>query len=206
MALTQRKKRPINRKVTSLRDTRLLIIATEGRKTEKKYFSLFRNTRIQVKIIPTGDDDKSAPEYVLERLKKFSEDYELSAEDELWLMIDVDSWKNKKLSYIAAKATSSNFKLAISNPCFEIWLLCHHIFPNIKHTCCKKVETQLNATLKERYQHGYKKNNIHVTDYKDHLKQAIKNAKQLDNESTERWPKDIGTHVYKIVQQLVSTT
>jgi hypothetical protein len=36
MALTQRKKRPIVRSVEILRDTRLLIIATEGRITEKQ--------------------------------------------------------------------------------------------------------------------------------------------------------------------------
>jgi hypothetical protein len=34
MALTQRKKRPINRNLNSLGDTRLLIIATEGRITD----------------------------------------------------------------------------------------------------------------------------------------------------------------------------
>jgi len=40
--LRYRKKRPIEREVGVLRDARLIIIATEGEKTEKQYFSIFR--------------------------------------------------------------------------------------------------------------------------------------------------------------------
>ena len=87
MALTHRKKRPIDRNLEVVGDTRLLIIATEGRKTEKQQF---RNRRVQVKVIPTGEDNKSSPEYILRRLKYFRQEYDLKPNDELWLMIDVD--------------------------------------------------------------------------------------------------------------------
>ena len=89
-SLTHRKKRPIDRNSKCLRDTQLLIIATEGRSTEKQYFTRFQNTRVQIKILSTGKDNKSAPEYVLQKLKDFRQQYQLESNDELWLMIDVE--------------------------------------------------------------------------------------------------------------------
>jgi len=50
MAITSRKSRPLDRSVEHLRDTRLVIIAAEGRITERQYFAMFRSTRVQVKV------------------------------------------------------------------------------------------------------------------------------------------------------------
>lgn len=80
------------------RDTKLFIVATEGKETEKQYFGMFKSTRIKVEILATTEDGKSAPEYVLERLDKFKERYDLSNDDMLWLVSDVDRWRDKKLS------------------------------------------------------------------------------------------------------------
>jgi len=200
MALTQRKKRPIERSLKSLRDTRLLIIATEGRITEKQYFAQFHNRRVQVKVIPTGEDNKSSPEYVLERLKHFRQEHELEANDELWLMIDVDRWQDKKLSSVTQEAKASGFKLAISNPCFETWLLCHYILPTITTASCKKITEQLNDELKKVYNSGYNKAKLDTDHFKPYVKQALQNAKQLENNPSARWPNQVGTHVYKVVE------
>ena len=80
-------------------------------------------------VIPTSEDNKSSPKYVLERLKHFRQEYELAAGDELWLMIDVDRWQDKKLSSVTQEAYASDFKLAISHPCFETWLLVIIFYP-----------------------------------------------------------------------------
>jgi len=202
MALTHREKRPIVRSVESLRDTRLLIIATEGRITEKQYFAQFRNRRVQVKVIPTSEDGKSAPEYVLERLKHFRQEYELEVNDELWLMIDVDRWKNKKLSYVTREAKASGFKLAVSNPCFETWLLCHYVLPTITKASCREITQQLSGKLKKVHNRGYIKTKLNTNDFKVYVKQAVQNAKELDNNPKARWPLQVGTHVYKVVEQI----
>ena len=72
MALTSRRKRPIDRRSKPVPhwDARLFIIATEGKKTEKQYFSMFGNKRCQVKVIP-NEDNKSAPAHILKQLKNF---------------------------------------------------------------------------------------------------------------------------------------
>lgn len=204
MALTQRKKRPINRSLESLGDTRLLIIATEGRTTEKQYFAQFRNRRVQVKVIPTGEDNKSSPEYVLDRLKYFRQEYNLEANDELWLMIDVDRWQDKKLKTVTKEANNSGFQLAISNPCFETWLLCHYLLPIVTTASCQEINEYLKKELKKVHNSGYNKAKLNTDDFKPYVKQALKNAKQLDNNPKNRWPNQIGTHVYKVVEQLVT--
>ena len=121
MALTSRKKRPIDRqsKPAPHRDARLFIIATEGRKTEKQYFSMFGNKRCQVRVIP-NEDNKSAPAHILKQLKNFKKEFQLNADDELWLMVDVDRWGDKNLASVSAQAGHNKFQPAVSNPCFEV--------------------------------------------------------------------------------------
>ena len=124
MGLTGRKPRPLNRKIPFLRDTRLIVIATEGLRTEKQYFDIFKNTKVQVIVIPT-ENSSSAPEYIIERLNEYSEEYQIGVDDELWLMLDTDRWGDRKLSTICQVALQKDYYLAISNPCFEVWLYLH---------------------------------------------------------------------------------
>ena len=73
MSLTTRRRRPLNRNIPHPRDTRLVIIATEGEKTEKSYFEsrLFMSLRIQIKVLETRSG-RSSPNHVLNRLKEFA--------------------------------------------------------------------------------------------------------------------------------------
>lgn len=113
MGLTSRRPRPLDRGAGQVRDSRLVIIAAEGRLTEAQYFSMFRSTRVQLKVLPTPAGD-SAPEAVLARLADFRAEYELTADDALWLMVDVDRWGEKTLARVCREARSRGFELAIS--------------------------------------------------------------------------------------------
>jgi len=121
MSLTSRRKRPLDHAVPHLRDTRLIIIAAEGEKTEKQYFSVFQSLRVQVKVLHT-EEGLSAPKHVFARLNEYRRAYDLKGDDQLWLVIDVDHWPQEMLSEIAAGSVQKRFGLAVSNPCFEVWL------------------------------------------------------------------------------------
>ena len=86
------------------RDAKLFIVATEGKETEKQYFGMFHSTRIKIEVLATGDDGKSAPQYVLERLNTFKDNYDLNEEDMLWLVLDVDRWGENNLSLVCREA------------------------------------------------------------------------------------------------------
>ncbi len=193
MALTTRKKRPLDRSVLHQRDTRLIIIAAEGKETERQYFNLFRDTRIQVKVLPTGEDNQSSPRHVIDRLTSYREEYQIGDGDELWLMVDVDRWKN--LAEIAREALQCDYQLAISNPCFEVWLICHFQEPPQIAQTCQPIEDALREVLGGRYN----KSNLVLSQFADKLDSAIQRAEQLDINLKDRWPQCVGSHVYRVV-------
>jgi RloB-like protein len=177
------------------RDARLFVIATEGKETEKQYFNMFNSSRIKVEVLPTGDDGKSAPQYVLDRLDIFREQYDLDADDMLWFVSDVDRWPEKNLSTVCRAAKQKNYGLAISNPCFEVWLYLH--FADLHPDDCtgKDFEQRLKTTLGK-----YNKSNLDILAYQSGIKEAIERAKNLHPDLQEYWPTSIGSHVYRLVE------
>jgi hypothetical protein len=196
MSLTSRKKRPLNRNIPHLRDTKLIVVATEGKKTEKQYFDIFRNLKVQVQIIPS-DNNRSAPEYVLERLDKYKEDYQIADDDELWLMTDVDRWRDRKLAEITRLCNQKGYNLAISNPCFEIWLFLHFsdIGEEIKN--CSAVKILLRTHLG-----SYNSSNLDIEVFRPYVSKAVERAKHLHTNPNERFPSSIGSHVYKVIEKI----
>ena len=156
------------------RDTKLFIVATEGKETEKQYFRMFNSTRIKVEILATTEDGKSSPEYVLERLDIFKKQYDLNEDDMLWLVSDVDRWGDKKLSDVCSQARQRGYNLAISNPCFEVWLTLHFENINTEDRTCDNFKARLRTILG-----SYNGSNLNISAYKPNTKDAVNRAKNL---------------------------
>ena len=196
--LRHKKKRPLNRKESPLRDTSLVVIATEGEKTEPRYFEFFHSHRVQVLVLPT-EEGKSSPEHVLERLRKFDKEYRLEKEDTFWLVVDVDRWSKANLARVAQEASQRGYGPAISNPCFELWLLLHFEDVGEGKTTCTQLLRKLSKHLP-----GYTKSNLRVEAFTlPSVKNAVKRAKCLRTHDGERWPSKTGTDVYRVVQQIL---
>jgi RloB-like protein len=183
------------------RSAKLFVIATEGKDTEKQYFEMFGNRKLKVEVLATGDDNKSAPEYVLERLNKFIETYDLNDDDEFWLVLDVDRWvKPTQLIAVCREARQKGYQLAISNPCFEIWLSLHFEDLNPKDNTCKHFQVRLRNVLG-----SYNKSNLDLALYKPKIQDAIDRARNLDLKSSAYWPSTLGSHVYKLVESILQS-
>ena len=82
----------------AFRDARLIVIASEGKDTERIYFKAlakeYTNPRVHVHILERSVDEQnnSSPEHVLKHLNDYKSQYELEADDELWLVVDKDRW------------------------------------------------------------------------------------------------------------------
>ena len=61
-----KKPRPLTREEKTYRDDRLFVVATEDMHAPERYFDLFQNPRIKVRVLPT-QGGLSSPEHVLER-------------------------------------------------------------------------------------------------------------------------------------------
>lgn len=114
MNLRCKKSRPLIREEKTYRDARLFVIATEDTHAPAQYFRLFRNPRIQVRVLPT-EGGLSAPGHVIQRLDDFVEEFQMVQGDEFWLMLDTDHWVESNhitnFDQVCTQATQKGFHL-----------------------------------------------------------------------------------------------
>jgi hypothetical protein len=198
-----------------VRSSKLIVIATEGLKTEPSYFdalaSSYASKRTHVEII-VRQETAPDPQRVLSQLRDFKKSYKLKPNDELWLVIDVDRWTNQMLSDVTSQALQMSASLAVSNPCFEIWLLLHHralsdydqsvlgefLLNSKDGTSRSRLERELITIVGE-----FNKANLNTDGYILHVDKAIQNAESVDTSKDERWPQEIGTHVYRLAKHII---
>jgi len=194
-----KKRRNFVREMGERRYKRLFVIATEGEKTEPQYFSLFNDRQAIVKIMCLNRQKGSAPL----RVKKSMEDYliakkmDFRPDDEAWLVVDKDNWQDDHLRQLYEWANQkSNYGLALSNPCFEYWILLH--FEDAKGVssskdCRKKLQQYL-----PNYDKGIPSGKF--TPYM--ISDAIQRASNRDQTQDAPWPQSAGSTVYKLVQNI----
>jgi RloB-like protein len=122
----------LRRRHPRLRPRLRLLILCEGRVTEPMYFRDFRidtrNQLIEIEVVPACGVPKTLVEYAVERKKdaerraKSERDIFLRY-DEVWCVFDVDEHPN--LPEAKQQARDNGLQVAVSNPCFELWLLLH---------------------------------------------------------------------------------
>jgi hypothetical protein len=118
----------------------------------------------------------------------------------LWLVSDVDRWGDKKLSDVCSQARQRGYNLAISNPCFEVWLTIHFEDINTQDRTCDNFKARLRKILG-----SYNGSNLDISAYKPNTKDAVNRAKNLHPSSQHNWPPTLGTHVYRLVEILLKS-
>lgn len=197
--LTSRRKRPLDRSIPHERDTRLIIIAAEGEQTERQYFEseLFGNRRVQVRVLPPVGG-RSSPNWVYERLRAFAKQTQLHSEDQLWLVVDKDRFQDRMLSEVCSRAVRGKrlrVRLAISNPCFELWLYLHYAE---WHAGQYSSSRDMKKAHREQLG-GYNSSNLNIDNYRDRVDLAVQNAQKLDSAPSSRWPQNPGTHIPRLI-------
>ena len=214
-----KKSRPLDRTSGAPRDTSIVVIACEDTHAVKQYFSKFRTRRVQYNILPTVDGD-SSPRAVLERLDFYRSEFATEEHDELWICIDADHWirgqHQREFSQMLQECRSKGYGVAISNPCFEVWLLMH--FAEVDDSLllellgeepsgvvtddqrssfrCDKFEARLRQAAG-----GYNKSNVaRLRLTAEQVLQATERARRLDGIGDV--PNCPGTRVYKLIDAL----
>ena len=212
----KREFRPKTRK-SSLRDARLIIIAAEGTNTEQQYFDAlkveYENSRIHVEVL-TREDTASSPERIIAILNEFRATFKIKkGYDELWLVIDVDRWGIEKIAEIARLTLQKGYELAVSNPCFELWLLLHHRtlaqYPEEilgEFRANRKDGTNRTRLGKELLSilGSYNKLNLATKNFIPYVQVAVENARIIDVEPDHRWPNDLGSRVYRLALRIMA--
>lgn len=198
---------------------KIIVLAFEGNIAEEKYFEElksiddFNDGLIYLHLLKRPrNDTNSAPQHVYKKLKKEAkEEYNFKGEDELWMIIDRDSWPNID-EIIRLCRTQGNMHVAVSNPCFEFWLLLHtcdfssitdterqDIFENKRISNRKRY---IDKILGEKLLGGYNKSNPKVKRLIHKVRQAVREAKSIHKEE-DIYPAALGSDVFKVVEKML---
>ncbi|MCB1098863.1 MAG: RloB domain-containing protein [Verrucomicrobiae bacterium] len=188
------------RKTSFRKQKRLYVVSTEGAQTEPTYLGLFtpgRDGEFRLRIIGNPKHE-SAPVHVVQRLFDFEKANKPGTNTEYWALIDRDSWDETALSEANRMVrTRDNFHLAMSNPCFELWLYLHlrenKMFAD-RRDCLRSLGEIWPEYKKSGYDPGY---------VRDGIADAIRRAKDLEEDAPggEPWPTGQGTHVYRLIEK-----
>ncbi|PPK74604.1 RloB-like protein [Methylobacter tundripaludum] len=184
MSLTQRKSRPLIRDTESLRDDRLFIVACDDTYAPRQYFDFFKMVRVKVHVVETPKEDTSShATYVLERLQAF----EHEEDDERWMLLDTDHCIKKEhiksFKRALKDARKQGIKIALSRPCFELWLLLHYVDESVVASLKNAPET--DAALSQALGVKYDKTKLKQEHYPlASVCEAYRRAEELDEKIT----------------------
>jgi hypothetical protein len=179
------------------RDSRLFVIVAEGER-EEKYFTYFNqiNSRIRVLIVPKVGQ-ASAPKHFIARLKEAegSGIYSAQENDPVWFVCDVDRWPEQIHELQTDCRQHSTWDLAVSNPCFEVWLHYHSgpVSAEISH--CHELKRQLPQTNLGEFRPDL---------YAIHIRQAILMAEQGHTNPDGYFPSSMQTTVYRLAKEILN--
>jgi len=187
------------------RDARVFIIFCEGRKREPQYFAYFNeiDSRIRFEIIPPQEGRDESPTGLYQNAAKMllttpdnlTPEYPINEQDEVWFVIDTDTWGEKITTLRNECAAHSNWQIAQSNPCFEVWLYYHFRsnFPEFEGIeISKKWKSYLNDDVQKG---GFKSQKHPIL-----IQTAIENAKANYTEK-DNFPEIGTTQVFQLAER-----
>jgi hypothetical protein len=164
--------------------------------TERDYFEGFREKlrqgNVSVRIRYEGIDPAR-----LVRLAASYRDQRPGRFDEVWCIVDVDQFD---MDAAVAEARRLDVRLAISNPCFELWLLLHRGDCRAFCNDCNEVERRLR-----RHVPAYDKTRLNFADFVGGVHDAVKRAKDLDAAGTDH-RRNPSTNVWQLVERILEGT
>lgn len=213
---------PLIRESSFKEAEKIYILAFEGEVTEPTYFEGLRNSEyfndsglIEIISINRPPRRGTDPVSVKNLLKEAKEQFRFNKNDEYWIVVDRDDWETiHKHSFddlVKECEAEENFYLALSNPCFELWILLHFVDAVALDEEIKKQlleNARINPRKKfvgqliEEYSGLVYSKTPPVDLMLPNTHTAIVRAKSLDD-LLEKYPKNIGTHVYKLVEKLI---
>lgn len=115
-------------------NTKKFFIVVEGEKDEVNYFKFFEqrdgflSRDVEIRVIPPKDGN--TPDKIFKNAKDELKETTCKTKgkdnpDIVWLVCDVDDQKDTLIK-ISEKIKRENFNIAVSNPCFEVWLYLHY--------------------------------------------------------------------------------
>lgn len=183
------------------KDASKIYIVCEGAETEKNYFSFFEGLSSNLELIVIPPEEGTDPlklmllaqRILLSETGRYSLDFKQG--DRIWFAIDTDSWeKEGKIQPLRDFCENQNvfitqnynevkpykaWKVAQSNPCFEIWLY-YHLYNTVPEEDAVKEFPSMKAFVDNRIAGGFdfQKDPVRIDDA---IKHTETNFSRKDN-------------------------
>jgi hypothetical protein len=171
---------------------RMVLIIIGADRTETAYLKglrdHFRLAAVTMKIV----EKPGAPDQLVAYAR---DNFALAEFDEVWCVTDVDQYEREggKVTAALTVAAKSGINVAVSNPCFELWLLLHREDCAAHCADCDAVLLRLRKRLP-----AYDKTRLRFRDFADGLEQAIARARKLDPSGTDH-TRNPSTGVWRLI-------
>jgi hypothetical protein len=182
----------------------LILVVCEGRVTEPEYINEFRlahgTNTVRVRVVAPGGDPVALVQHAADlreaaaREARRARDENL-AYDEVWCVVDVDV--HARLAEARALAGRSEVDLAVSNPCFELWLLLHFV-EHTAHLSAADARRRLRKHLPNYDKH------VRFEDVAAGYADAVERAEALDRRhaATDSEGANPSTGVYRLTERI----
>ena len=122
------------------------------------------------------------------------QDWDDRLDDEIWFIVDTDSWKNQLHELSQICDATKNWFIANSNPCFEVWLFYHISCVRIKEDNPQRMKRLLGELTPGGY---------NLNTYISKMNDAIACAGEIDQHKTNSIA-DVGvSKVYKLAAKIL---
>lgn len=152
-----------------------VLVYCGGARTEPDYLAglkqQLRRSNVTIKVRSTGVDPAG-----LARTAAAYRDQRPAVFDETWCVVDTDEFDIAAAADVAAK---HRVNLAVSNPCFELWLLLHHTDCQGYCDGCSDVQRRLR-----QYVPDYDKARLEFSRFAPGVNDAVVRARKLEPTGT----------------------
>ena len=186
----------------------VVFIAAEGRnRTERNYFHGLAadHKGIALKFAPGTDTD---PEKLARGLARFMDESGFSYKegDAAYCLVDHDCnfKKDEQIQKALAIARKKGFDLIVSNPCFEVWFICHFRMPGNYSSSSECIRD-----LEKYIAHYAKGDEDLYARTRGNILKALEMAEQLEDlcrrrgHTLHRHDFSPSTEVYRIVKEML---
>lgn len=188
----------MRRKEGELRDASIVLVGTEGEKTEAIYLDAFGSARVKV-VTVVCDDGRSSPKGVLNKVSEAITRFNFGSGDTFWIIVDKDQWKEKEFSEVFALCRQKGITHVVSNERFEVFL-CYHFtdFVGSPEFENGEYEKFLRAKLGV-----YRKNKFDAQRLRSLAKTACDACASADGGSHALWPDPPNSRAYLLVRAIL---
>jgi len=193
-----RSSRRLARAAGSAAEAETIAIVCEGQKTEDIYFSgirrEFRLATARLRVVSLGAD----PLWVVREAESLRPEY-----DNTWAVFDVEApgahaIPHARLNQAIERAERVGVRCAISNPCFELWLLLHF------HQQTAYINNEAVRAKIRQCGCGYDAKGFDFAKVWPHHQTALKNAAKLDTRQRSNGTALAGRNPWTSVHELVA--